>query len=310
VTERTDPDRIVVIVSDLVQSEKARSQHEFIEAFRRAAGARSDVLLLGFRSAFRGQYYVETPAPRPVDAWDLDLDGASPAKSRPFYFVILAPSRRSLTQFRKYVLDHLQPHEEFYASDPPVAIDTIDFVPDGAFGIYDSPPIQPLSPRLNAGFLGTFIERVPPKGTANLRLRLSGVSRLSMVSVENLQYEVSQKGPGPNDWVPRDDVAIKVDARAPRGARAGDSTKLSLVLGYELPRVQPYSWNVYRVRIRAGRANVVTPAWITEWATSDDRPFKHVHLTLNLGLAGEAMVRAITEEVVLTEQYLRVGRES
>jgi len=31
-----------------------------------------------------------------------------------------------------------------------------------------------------------------------------------------------------------------------------------------------YQWDVYRVRIQAGRTNVGVPLWVSEWTTRDD----------------------------------------
>jgi len=91
-------DRVTVIVSDLVQSERERSAYDFIEAFRRAAVMRPEIMLLGFRSAFRGKYYVET---EPKDWMHTSLPTMVRRKP-PAVPMYLSSLRRTPWQFRRY----------------------------------------------------------------------------------------------------------------------------------------------------------------------------------------------------------------
>lgn len=298
-------DRIAVIVSDLVQSERARPHYQFIDALRRAALKTSDVLLLGFRSAFKGKYYVES-IPRSDDEFDLELDGSSLRASRAFFVLVLAPSRAALSQFRKYVVDHVAPTEEFYASEPSLVVDKTELASEVPYRLYRAFE-QPS--RSAATFVGSLRESHEVRGsTAEVTLRLTAMrGKVSLASLTNLRHEVARRGAAPTQWTA---VPVNSVTRSVPGPRSAGE-RVSFLVSYPLPRAQTCGvWETYRSRVRAGRANVEPPGWVGEWSTRDDRSRAQGHLTLNLSLVVEAMIRAITEEVILTEQYIRVGRES
>ena len=89
------PNRMSVIVSDLVQSDKTNDERALVKALRELARKRVEIRLLGFRSGFRGDYYVEH-APYAGHAQrkiPLTLDQSVPGGGRPFYLLVIAPNR-------------------------------------------------------------------------------------------------------------------------------------------------------------------------------------------------------------------------
>jgi hypothetical protein len=142
-----------------------------------------------------------------------------------------------------------------------------------------------------------------------LRLRVAGTQRLPIRSLDSLRYEIARRGPKRDQWLPAQ-VTVTVDGGRSVAPAPGDRAPLAFVLLYRFPRSQRYTWDVYAVRVRAGRANVAPPEWVASWSTRDDRPLAQSNRTLNLHLLVEAMIRGITEEVILSEHYLRLGRES
>jgi hypothetical protein len=304
---KSPADRITIIVSDLVQSEAAKSGYEFIKAFRGVADVRPEILLLAFRSSFQGKYYVET---RPTDwnAYELTFDGKTLKTSRGFYILVFAPAA-ALGQFRRYVLDHLAPDAVFHASQPPIGMMSVN-LDGGAYGLYEPIDTRPVQ---RGCFTGTFVERAAGKDAKpHVRLKIAGERRLPLHSSESFPAQVLRPGTKAGEWSPPEAATVRLDGGMPPlgPGEFHAPGKLDGVLSFQLPRPRPYQWDVYRVRVQAGRTNVGVPGWVTGWTTRDDRPLATGHQTLNLHLLVEAMIRAITEQVAWSDHVVRLGREN
>ena len=300
--------RTVVIVTDLGRSEGAGRQYALIAAFGRASKAWPHVFLLGFESSFRGRYWTRVGTAQETDV-PLDFDGSDRAHRRPFYFLVLSASREAVSKFREDVLDSLTPFEEFHASESCLLIDDFEFVGgDGSVGLYDQRPRQPFVSLGATVAKGAFVKRgTSERGVAVLRMRIRAERRLPMRSLEDMRHEVTRRQSQGDDWTL---VDVRVRVAKDTGAAAGepDSARLSFILSYEFPDVEGRrrSWDTYRVRSRAGRAAAGAPPWVARWDGREDGRPAPGHLTLNLMATVEAIMRAVTDEVVLKEQYIQL----
>ena len=60
--------------------------------------------------------------------------------------------------------------------------------------------------------------------------------------------------------------------------------------------------------MRAGKGNLGTPEWVQDWSTPNDQSHRSGNRTLYLDVLVESMVRAITEDVAFSDQFIALGR--
>jgi hypothetical protein len=294
--------KIYIVVSDMVQSETGRDSLALTGAFRKMVGVTPAITLYGFRSAFRGKYFVETP-PKSIETVNMIDEGG-----KPFYMLVLAPSLERLQQFERYAgigpltsgSEYGVQMQTFYPSETPIELRGVAFVPPGKSMKSAWNGFNPVDQRCNGGYVQTyaFKEADSPSGKrqelvfsmlANARQPVILPSRYSVeISKANLSSKVSTV-------VPARTASVEVN---------GKLGEASAVLTYRFVKPDADTWDLYRIRFRAGAGNLGLPPWVQDWSTSDDH--NDPQRTLNLATVIEAMVRSSSENVVFFDHIIEL----
>jgi len=88
---------------------------------------RPQIRLLAYRSNFVGFYFPEF---KHVGKFHLALSQALPGTGRPFYLLVVAPSRSTMDRVDAHVLSRVPPIHIFNPTAPPVVVDSIDLRTD------------------------------------------------------------------------------------------------------------------------------------------------------------------------------------
>jgi len=308
IARETRREDVAIVISDLVQSGRTGDQRALVTAFQKLTLKKPAILLLAFRSAFQGTYFVE--GRRIVGPKiQLNLDGRTPERARPFYVLLIAGSASGLEEARNLLLPDIGANEEFEASKPALALAAAEFLPpnSGELPVWNAyRPVKklPLKSGVSVEAL-SFLEISPPVvEPARLRLQLQCAGECAASALrtpERLRFEITHSAQRGGKW-----SAVKpVDSRA-QALFSSDRKHLSL--DYAFPRPQALSWDVYRVRVMPGTANLRAPLWVDEWTTSEDGTARLGHRTFKLDLFVEAMIRSIQEQIPISEHYLLLGR--
>ena len=295
--------KIYIVVSDMVQSETGRDSLALTGAFRSMIGAAPAIALYGFRSAFRGTYFVESE-PKGKYLINVGDDGG-----KPFYMLILAPSADSLQQFERYAgigpltsgSDYnVVQFQTFYPSESPIEIGAVNFVPP-------APPVKsgwlgenPLTWKCGGGDsvrVDTFRQRDQPAGRSELVFSIQAVAKQPVILPNRYRVEIEKADIGPKS-------ASVAPARVATVEVAGKLGEASCTVIYRFAPTVGHQWDIYRVRIRAGAGNLGLPAWVRDWSTSDDHADQK--RTLNLATIIEAMVRSSSENVVFFDHVIEL----
>jgi hypothetical protein len=89
-------------------------------------------------------------------------------------------------------------------------------------------------------------------------------------------------------------------------ASSGSDKPNKLMVTHLFPAPPLKSWDIYRVRLRSGEGNLDPPAWARDWSTRNDQLTAQDNRTLHLEMLLEAMVRAVTENVILLDHFIAV----
>lgn len=296
--------KIVVMVSDLIQAEGTRDPISVARSLRTAAVRFPYVALYGFRSAFQGIYYVETAPRHRVDLEALDGTG------RPFYLMVMAESFDDLGQFKQMTgllelaTDRRYDARVFEPSLPPVLVKSVELRPDPKRSAWD-PFVGHEDWVCGERFsqIKSYIDK-PGRVTGSIKLEfdLQATEQLPIVVPSRYRAEIRRL----------DSSLVRViPASTARVTATGGVGQASCRLDYELPPLPLHEWAVYSIRLRAGDANVSPPEWMTRWSTDDDtidRLPDSRNRTLNLITFGEALTRALSEQVVFFDQVLELYR--
>ena len=299
-----EPEKVVVVISDLIQDEHSRDLLAIAGSLRNVAIRYPNVILYGFRSAFNGTYYIASPARGKVPIYTVDGIG------RPFYVMVFAPSAEALRQFQRFAgLQELVAEKSFAAktfepSFAPVAVESVrlrtDPDPDKNEWIgYDAPSewqcidgrkIQVVSLHSTSG---------GHRGDVRLSFALRATPLIPVVIPKRYQAEVRKLTP---------DLAKAEVTRDVTVISEGDLSEAAGTLSYRFPAPPPGRWEVYSIRVRAGDANLTRPRWMSDWSTDDDSLADTRDRTLNLSVFGDALTRAIAERTVFLEQVIELYR--
>lgn len=307
IVESGEPGTISLIVSDVVQSGRTGDQRDLVLAFQKVAKAGKQVAMLAFRSAFRGTYWVESKRIGRT-RFELNLDGRTSDQGRPFYVILIADTREELAEARRYLLPDIDGYEEFDASSPGLLVEDVAFVPPDLQGgalwnLYRAAEKLPGGSGYRAAL--SFVEiGATAAETSPLRLRLktpaSGPQSTGAIrSPGIMEFSVERRTYRNGRWSEIEAVPMRPEALF----KASD-----LDVTYPFPRPRPMTWDVYRVRMSPGPANLRVPSWVDEWTTLDDSLEMWGNRTLKLDLFVEAMNRSIRERVPFTEQFILLGR--
>jgi hypothetical protein len=319
VARERKPGTIAVIVSDLVQSGSSGDQHALIEAFQ--AITQPEIVVLAFRSAFCGKYWVESRrvAKRTLD---LCLNGQGIEQSRPFYAVLIADSRADLEEARRYLTADVEGYQEFDATRPGVPLEAVEpAMPAPGDVVIWSPweKAKEISraapPRQLLSFFEAFPQSqesadlkltllFPEDGKSDHTYRIRSLLELRVHAV-TLSYGADGK-PASAASLPRPvnltwKAAFVASEEKPQRVRG-------IAVTYSLPQPKPSTWDAYRIELQPGQANLRPPLWVEEWSTIDDSDLRMGSRTLKLDLFIKAMIRSIQENVPLSEHYLLLGR--
>ena len=155
-----------------------------------------------------------------------------------------------------------------------------------------------------SNFIDMFFEGQPLQGnSSSLQLKFQATPGIPIQSLGRLSLTIER-------------VAFSQGRKPEKPAKAAVNTSVTgkpdgseFTLAYSgLARPAPGSWDVYRVRMRAGTGNLAMPAWVRQWSTPSDVSPTAADKTLNIDLLVEAMVRAITEEIVFSDHFIGLGR--
>jgi hypothetical protein len=296
------PNRLSLIVSDMVQSDKINDHQRMIKALQALTSQRFEVRLLAFRSSFRGDYYVESAPGRTIH---LKLSEKLRGNGRPFYLFAAAPNRASLEQLQRYVLDRASEEHAFSPTDAPIVVTEINLTPEGGnkpiWNPYTKPRLFSTPAGSNTHF-AAFEEVNPPRsGNSPLSLQLKSSVIVPMYSIAKLRVTARKLTyTRKRGFTQPVQMSIRPD---------GDQTFKDLTkLVFALSRPQADSWDIYHLLLQAGGGNLAHPAWVEEWTTENDLSPNNGNKTYQLQLIVDAMVRNITEDHVFWDTYLAVGR--
>lgn len=309
ILHRLDSGAVSIIVSDLVQSGRTGDQRALASAFQELASRKAEVLLLAFLSAFEGKYFVE--GAKRGSVLSLSFDGSSAERSRPFYILIVAPSRVELDRARRFLFPDVVAEEEFDATRPGVSLEKAEYLPPNngslrVWNTYRMPEALSMSSLTPRSVL-SFLEIAPPSGRKSpLRLGFTvkdeNSSRLGTVRwASNVSFTVQRRILRAGQWKPLEDLDIDSEALFSRDGKA-------MTVSYSFPRPEPFSWDAYRIRLMPGEGNLRLPLWAEDWSAADDSLPLWGNRTLKLNLFVEAMIRSIQEQVPLSEHYILLGR--
>jgi hypothetical protein len=301
--ENGEPEKIVVLFSDLIQDEQSRDSLAIATSLRKVAARYPNIILYGFRSAFRGTYYITSPPRGKVKVDTIDGVG------RPFYVLVLAPSPHALRRFQQFaglfelLNEKTYGGQTFEPSFAPVVIDyaklRTDPDPEKNEWVGFEAPTE-----WNCGD-GRRVQihslQAPSAhdGAATLSFTVRATSLLPIVVPSRYQADVRRLSRSGATAEQAPDVTMTA---------TGDVGNPSSTLNYRFPSPPPRQWQVYSIRLRPGDANLMHPKWITDWSTDDDTRDDSRDRTLNLTAFGDALVRAVAERDVFLEQIIELYR--
>ncbi len=300
---------ISVVISDLVQSTQLLHQMDLVKEFADLLAARRpEMLLLAFRSGFSGTYYISMGT---GGSYPLNLSEGGTRRGRPFYVLIFAPNRPALETFRKYVLAGLSPEASFEPTLPPIEVEAREFVSSRRAPIVWVRYMQaePLATRASPdALIDRLAENDPPEAggsTAEFRFRVKRRVPVLNSTGYSLTVERVDILPGKH---PSHPAPVKVEQSEIVPGKPPET--LFVLRLSQLPRPGADSWVVLRIRARAGKGNLAPPEWVDGWSTLNDQSPSSGDRTLYLSVIVEAMIRAITENVVFSDHFIAFGRGS
>jgi len=300
-----EPTHTAIIISDMVQSKPGTDSSTLAGALAQLANQRPQMRLLGYRSHFEGEYFPENKTADWHGKIPLSVSQSLPGSGRPFYILVVAPSVEAMIQVDKYLLSRFPPAHTFNPTEPPIIVDKIDLLLDDSkevpWSIYSRPTRDVTGKRLESTFLlkkaNVESRTVLPLGF-NVQLK----SPIRPGRASQLSWEVTKATWRNNQFSSITEARIPID-----GDLETNGQRIRLRLTLQNPEVN--SWDIYRVRMRAGGANLDVPAWVTDWNTDDDNVVGNGNRTYQLEPLVEAMTIQISEKIVFCEYILTIGRK-
>lgn len=287
------PNRISIIVSDMVQSElKSADQVQLVNAMSTLGSRQVAVSLLAFRSSFQGQVWSEIRKQDP--GREAALSESRPGGGRPFYLLIVAPSTQHVASLEKAVLVGLEEHESFLPGGAAIRVEAVGpalaRIPDREGAWVTHTRCQNETPGTAPMFAFQFWKEGRSRQQYPV-LRLAGrvTESATVHDWSRLEARVEKRGYGPLG----DPIESPPDIRV--RVRHGDGDSLLVELQ---PKALPVgSWAAYRIRLSPGLANLSVPVWVKDWSTEDDTSPTQDTRTLYFSLLVEALTRSITEKL-------------
>ena len=317
-----------VVVTDLAGAESIDTSGALGRALETLRSQGRQLTLWGFRSRYKGDYTPYTNACKSTKE-ALDLGQSLPGLGRPFYLLLSAPDRQSLTEASHSLAEKLVPAVEFMMSVPPVVVDDAVSPVEGKAGsesgASDGDNRLPKAIRMP-------VEMETERDWSSPSRRYSIFTVKGPVPVEltfhwNTQTPVDLKSNAVaadveklKSWpvsTPKSNAKSEAGvAKDGSNAITADDIKVALSLEGEgdppmtytvsIP-AQAKNWNVYRLSYST-QSNVL-PQWISDWNTSDDCDPSHGNRTLELEAIGEAMSSVFWKKRPFFEHYIAIRRK-
>ena len=323
---------VAVLVSDMVQSDPLAERTDLIRALAKLAGSNGNILLIGCRSGFRGKYFVET-YPKSVINLSLPNDEA---QGRPFYYLVGAPSAMAMQKFRDKVLTPVFEGHQPQTFTPSMA--ALSFGTDWkilgvgqAESVWSRKTRAALVPGTRGVLWESFLHQGGNGPDAPMRIESEISIRSPLRDLSRLGYTIDRgtfrtrgKAGKPEHGEARERVERRPDCEV-QIAQSGQNPQVkkwakcseakTLPNGdYPIRLTFPFAtpamstWDVYRLKITAGDGNLRPPEWISEWSTGSDRQVQDGNKTLYLEVLGESLVNGISENIVILDRLIHLGR--
>ena len=323
--EAVEAGHIAVLVSDMVQSDPLAERVDLVRALSKLSNTNGEILLIGCRSGFKGKYFVET---HPKATISLNI-ADDPEAGRPFYLLIGAPFGSAMGKFKDKILTPVFEQRKvqmFAPSEQALAIGK-DWKILGV-GTAESVWSRKTQAALAEQTRGVLWESFTHKGgaamEAPLRVELKAAVRSPLRDLSRLGYSIEKgtfkavgkdgkHGPGEaRERVERrPDCEIQgADKKWIKCSDAGRLATGEFPLRLTFPFTTPArnTWDVYRVKMTVGDGNLKPPEWITAWSTNSDRTVQDGTKTLYLEVLGESLVNGISENIVIVDRLIHLGR--
>ncbi|MBU1920194.1 hypothetical protein KKG66_05060, partial [bacterium] len=270
-------DGISLLITDFVQSTKKEDQQAKLQnALRELTTRELEIELFGFRGRFIGSYFKES---LPKNKFSF---GADDNVVRPFYLLLVAPNRELLEHFKRAILFGIEFEHSFRPREKPLLILNCEHHVPAEYG--DSPWKRERRHYLigdgmdSTRWMSVFSLRHPKKKIAeplSIDIRFEPV--LDVLDASKMEISVEKTTMLRNRcFTP---VAAERIRAVASEAEAGKQYRLDVAL----PKPEPMTWDIYRIRLRGGVSNLNVPRWVGEWSTfiDDDDPVNRGK-TLNL----------------------------
>jgi hypothetical protein len=312
--------RTSVFISDMVQSEGVQDVRDLSQAVMRLANSappkprepvgdrvsgasRPSIKLLAFRSAFDGEYFVETV---PKGKFWAKLSGEG-EDARPFYLLVVAPSPAAMDDVNRTILRDVKPSQVFSPTEMPIQVERKWRLADGeprTWDVYQRAnwPSSPID-KFKLGDCST------PTCMLNLVFQVSEYFTVrsendlastvaSAAFADGKPSEKMRSAP----WQPR---THRIAAKVPgKGGGAGLSYRFEL----PIPRPSAGKWVAYHIQVAPGRGNLAFPEWVGKWSTADDHSSSVANRTLNLDAVVGTLIHEISEKTVFFDSIILAGR--
>jgi hypothetical protein len=300
-----EPAHTAIIITDMVQSERGTDSSTLAGALAQLANQRPQMRLLGYRSHFDGDYFPENRTADWHGTIQLSVSQSLPGSGRPFYILVVAPNEDSMTQVDKFLLSRFPPVHMFNPTERPIIVDRVDLLLDDSkdvpWSIYSHASRDATGKRVESTFLlkkANFESRtILPLG-----FTVQFKSPIRAGRAGQLSWEVTKATWRKNQFGSATEATIPIE-----GDLEPNGTRIRVRLTLQNP--EPDSWDTYRVKMRAGDANLDVPAWVNDWNTDDDNVVGNGNRTYQLEPLVEAMTIQISEKIVFCEYILAIGRK-
>ncbi len=284
----------VLLLSDMVQEGSSQDALDLVEALRAAAGRFPEVRLLAFRSTYIRRYPTFVTVERTT----------APLSGRPFYLLALGPDRARLDEVERYVFGGLGAAQIFDAR-----------LSAEVSGVAQ-PPLEPgaawLRVRQEAaeecpgGRAWLSYVRRSTQDTGSLQFIVEATPHVRIRDLGGLAARIEEASfPGGASTPSK--VTARVELAADRKTTGGGTVQGTTAwrATYSVPEPARGKWRAYRVRLKGGRGNFAVPSWVSDWST---RPgMDDLKRTANLEMLVEALLRAVTEDVIILDHVVVVG---
>lgn len=295
-------ERVNIIVTDLVDPDGATGRPGIASALRELASKKVEVMLLGFRSAYLGDYQAAatTCANRRIA---LRASQSLPGSGRPFYVLVIAPNAGSMNRLYRAVLEKLRAAVSFTPSGNPISLEA------GALGQQPSISILDRTQRkreygTTRRFYSSFA--VPAGGSTDIKLPFKWTAtRAFDIDPAKLSFDVTGvRVDASGKFAPSTSDPLSVKAADDPQSPAG-----SVLVEYTVRPPEGTSFVVFRVQMRAGVGNLSAPRWVKDWSTDDDCAPPAASRTYRLDVVGDTLMSNFAQDTVFAEHYIALRRK-